>query len=302
MEREKRSPRQTGPRGGTASPHTPVAGERKGRGASRLAVYGALLGVLALSGCQDFFVYHPTRQQEQVLLSVASERGLEAWKPGGGERIGWYAPSKIPGEAQRVLIFHGNGGQAIDRIHYVRGFQGSVASGSWDVYILEYPGYGSRSGDPGEQAILKAASEAVEALLDKDPEKPVYLVGISLGSGVASQTAAAFSEAVPALLLITPFTSLEDAGAASFPRPLVRLILRDRYDSSAALARYRGRLAVLLAGEDRIVPSQLGEELYAGYDGPKRLWIQETAGHNTLDFSPLSPFWREVTRFLLEGA
>ncbi|HKK47831.1 MAG TPA: alpha/beta fold hydrolase, partial [Alkalispirochaeta sp.] len=152
----------------------------------------AVLGVATLSGCQDFFVYHPSRQQGRVLLSIAADRGLEPWMPEGAERIGWYAPSRNTGESQRVVIFHGNGGQAVDRIHYVRGFQGPAAEGSWNVYILEYPGYGSRPGNPGEEAILQAALEAVRALIEEEPEKPVYLVGTSLGSGVASHIAARF--------------------------------------------------------------------------------------------------------------
>lgn len=258
-----------------------------------------ILGGLLLSGCQDFFVYHPTKDDEETLLAVAKERNLDPWPRAEKERMGWHAPSPAGEEAKRVIIFHGNGGQAVDRDHYVRGFQGPRAGGSWEVYILEYPGYGSRPGNPSEAALLNAAREAVEYLLRESSEKPLYVVGTSLGSGVASRIASEYPDQIPALLLITPFTNIEDVGAATFPRFLVRAILKDRYDNEKALSQYTGRLGVLLAGDDRVVPTEIGRRLYEGYDGPKRLWIQPGAGHNTLDYGPYSEFWSEITRFLV---
>lgn len=269
-------------------------------------------GVLVLSGCQDLFVYHPATADEETLLVRAVENGLEPWPNAGDGRMGWYAPP--PGntapnnpappdstEPHRVIIFHGNGGQAVHRDHYVRGFQSAGAQGRWEVYILEYPGFGSRPGDPSEEALLSAAGEAVDFLLEADPDRPVYVVGESLGTGVASQVAAAYPQAVPAVFLITPFTNIVDVGARSAPRFLVRAVLRDRYDNEDALAAYSGRVGVLLAGRDTVVPTDLGQRLYEGYDGPKRLWMQEEAGHNNLDYDPGLPFWRELTEFLLGG-
>lgn len=259
----------------------------------------AILGGVTLSGCQNFFVYHPRSYDDATMRAVAEANDFLPWLGASGERIGWRAPGATA-EAHRVVIFHGNGGQAVDRGHYVRGFQGNRAEGSWSVYVLEYPGYGGRPGNPGEAAFIEAAREGMDQLLAEEATKPIYLVGTSLGSGVASQIASSYRRQVPALLLVTPFTTLEDAGAASFPRFLVRLILNDRYDNRAALSDYTGRLGVLVAGEDRLVPARLGRALFDGYSGDKRLWVQPQAGHNTLDFNPNARFWTEVTRFLID--
>ncbi len=281
---------------------------------------GAVLTVLAasllLTSCQDAFVYHPSTADEATLLEEASRKGMEPWPEAGENRMGWHAPPADTGDGvgsgdgadtagarpsapHRVIVFHGNGGQSVRRDHFVEGFQSPNTVGTWEVYILEYPGYGSRPGDPSEEVLVSAAADAVERLLAEDSSRPVYVVGESLGTGVASQVAAAYPEAVPAILLITPFTSIVDVGAARFPRFLVRAILKDRYDSEDALSRYDGRVGVLLAGEDSVVPTELGRRLYEGYDGPKQLWIRESAGHNNLDYSPSLPWWRELTEFLL---
>lgn len=277
------------------------------------AVMTIFTASLLLTACQDAFVYHPSTADEATLLEEASRKGMEPWPEAGENRMGWYAPPAEAGGAagtgaasgagspdpHRVIVFHGNGGQSVRRDHFLEGFQSSNTIGAWEVYLLEYPGYGSRPGDPSEEVLVSAAADAVERLLEDDPSRPVYVVGESLGTGVASQVAAAYPEAVPAVLLITPFTSIVDVGAARFPRFLVRAILKDRYDSEAALSRYEGRVGFLLAGEDSVVPTELGRRLYESYDGPKRLWIQESAGHNNLDYSPELPWWRELSAFLL---
>lgn len=269
------------------------------------AILLAAAAILLFSGCRNMIVYHPANDDEEVLLETAARKGLEPWPEAGEDRIGWYAPPPAPRSEQetqhRVLIFHGNGGQSVKRDHFASGFQGPQSMDSWEVYILEYPGYGSRPGKPSERALVSAAQDAVDRLIEADPSRPVYLVGESLGTAVASIVASEYPDAVPAVLLITPFTNIVDVGATMFPRFFVRAVLRDRYDSEAALAEYSGRVGVLLAGEDDLVTTELGQELYDGYHGEKRLWIQEEAGHNTLDYSPDSPWWREVTAFLLGG-
>jgi len=249
--------------------------------------------------------YAPPPPVEPPGMADASQRAAGASDGGDGRRAldgsgGGNDPGDAPsGKPHRVIVFHGNGGQSVDRNHFVRGFQSAGARGRWEVYLLEYPGFGSRPGRPSEEALVAAAEEAVAALLRADPDRPIYVVGESLGTGVASQIAAGNPEAVPAVLLITPFTNVIDVGARTAPRFLVRAVLRDRYENEQALSRYDGRLAVLLAGRDNVVPTDLGRRLYDGYDGPKRLWIQEEAGHTNLDYSPNSPFWDELTRFFL---
>ena len=246
------------------------------------------------------FVYYPGRATEAELLTRAAALGIEPWPAAGETRMGWRAPGAAPSDGRpnhRALVFHGNAGHSLDRAYFAGGLR-SVQAADWEVHLLEYPGYGSRPGRPSERAFVDAAVAAVDLLVADDPTRPVYLIGESIGSGVASQVAAARPDAVPAILLITPFTNLVDVGSARAPRILVQTLLRERYDSEAALASYRGRVGVLLAGRDEVIPVELGKLLYDGYAGVKRLWIQESAGHNTLDYTPGSPWWEDVTRYL----
>jgi uncharacterized protein len=110
--------------------------------------------------------------------------------------------------------------------------------------------------------------------------QPVILVGESLGTGVACGAASQRPESVRGLLLITPFDSLVAVAKKHYPWAPVSLILRDRYNSSSALHKFRGPLAVIVAEEDVVVPVDSAIRLFESYSGPKKLWRVPGSGHN----------------------
>lgn len=247
-----------------------------------------------LAALQRQLIYFPENAPEDTLLRIAAANGLQGWRGPGGELVGWQTPA-TGGESRRVVVFHGNAGHALYRQYFVDGFLADDPG--WQVFLFEYPGYGARPGSPSESLIKTAALDAVQALLAAD-RGPVLLVGESLGSGVASYLAGALPAQVSGLLLVTPFTSLTDVAARHYAFLPVRTLLSERYDSAQALGDYRGPVAFLIAADDEIVPAALGRALYDSYGGPKWLYEQPGAGHNTLDFDPAAPWWREALAFL----
>ncbi len=124
------------------------------------------------------------------------------------------------------------------------------------------------------------------------------LVRESIGSGVGAALAHRHPDEVAGLILLTPFNNLAD-GATHYYRIFpVRLILLDRFPSDEWLIDSHGPVAVVLGGHDEIILARFGWELYDGYAGPKRLWIQPEATHNTMEYIPGAPWWREVMEFL----
>lgn len=257
-----------------------------------LTYLGWMLYVMAM---QRRLIYYPQRASERELCDLAADYGLEPWRAATGEIIGWKSRETSD---RRVVVFHGNAGHALHRIYYVQGFQSVPDRPPWQVFLFEYPGYGARPGSPSEKIIKAAAAEAILEL----GEGSVYLVGESLGSGVATYLASRFPDRIKGIWLITPFTSLADVAAYHYPYLPVRLLLRERYPAARDLRAYHGPLAVLLAGRDEIVPARLGVRLYELHEGPKRLWVQEDRTHNTLDQHTGALWWRGVTQFWLESA
>ena len=253
------------------------------------------LGVLfMLTALQRHLIYFPSKAQADELSGLASRVGLQAWRDSNGAPIGWKSAGNHNAR-NRIMVFHGNAGYALDRNYFVAGLQ--TLKDEWEVFLFEYPGYGAREGTPSEANFQTTATQALQSLLATD-SRPVFIIGESLGSGVASYLAASFPQQVAGLLLVTPFSSLTDVAVHHYPFLPVRSLLSERYDSMEALSHYKGPVAFLLAGRDEVVTTELGQQLYDSYKGPKWLHVEAHAGHNTLPYDPGAPWWTEVSTFL----
>jgi hypothetical protein len=261
----------------------------------RIAPFILILGVLTmLATLQRHLIYFPSRAQADELSREAARIGLKAWHDGTGSAIGW-KPAGDRSARNRMLVFHGNAGYALHRDYFVAGFQ--ALGDEWEVFLFEYPGYGAREGTPSAATFKATAVQALESLLAVD-SRPIFVIGESLGSGIASYLAATFPEQVAGLLLVTPFSSLADVAAHHYPFLPVRTLLSERYDSVEALTHYRGPVAFLIAGRDEVVTTRLGQQLYDSYTGPRWLRVEARAGHNTLPYHPGAAWWGEVSKFL----
>lgn len=273
------------------------------RSSNLLLLGGLLLGgfvlvCLLLFLGQRRLMYFPDRMTEEAALRRAASIGMEPWRGADGRLRGWRTLHP-GGDAQAcLLVFHGNAGSALDRDYLARAFQGKGKGEGMaqavEVRMLEYPGYGCRPGEPGEATFLAAASEALDAL--KAEGLPVVILGESIGSGVASVLAGKRPRDVAGLILVTPYTSFRAVARHHYPF-FPSFLVRDPFEAARALRGFQGPVAFLVAGRDEVVPAPLGLTLHAGYGGPKRLWIEDRATHNTLDFDPARPLWEEILRF-----
>lgn len=231
---------------------------------------------------QRRMIYFPTRIAPAAVENLARQRGFQAWRNSRGEIVGWRLPAAGPATGA-VLIVHGNGGCALDRGY----FAGPIhAAAAVDVYVLEYPGYGARGGAPSQKSLLDAAEEAFDSI---PADRPVYIVGESLGTGVAAHLALKHDRKVAGLICFAPYDRLVSVGQAQMRIFPVSLLLWDRYDPAAWLSNYRGPVKIILAGADQVIPARFGRNLYDGYAGPKDLEIIPGAGHN--DIAEQSPEW-----------
>jgi hypothetical protein len=195
-----------------------------------------------------------------------------------------------------MLLMHGNAGEAQIRAMYLPLLEAS----GFDGVLLEYPGYGCRPGAPTEAALVADARAALALL--RTEGAPVFLLGESLGSGVAVQVAALAPTAVAGLLLVTPFARMTEVAARHYPIFPMGLLLRDRWNSLDAIRSYPGPVALLLAGRDEVVSVQQGKRLAGACPGPRRVWEVPLAGHNDLPLQPGQPPWSEVFAFLRDPA
>ena len=195
--------------------------------------------------------------------------GLTPWSD-GKQTIGFCREAT---NAQTIwLMMHGNGGQAADRDYVL-----PCLSENDSLYVVEYPGYGSREGSPSLQSINQAAREAYGLLLSRNPGKPVCVLGESLGSGPAC--ALAREKIAPdKIVLVVPFDNLASVASGHFAYLPVRLMLRDAWDNVESLRQYSGPIEIFGATDDTIIPVEHAKSLAAKI--PNASFRAIPGGHN----------------------
>ena len=243
-----------------------------------LALYLGLCALLYLQ--QRRLIYYP---QFTRVAPAQTDFALE--RPDAVLR-GWVVN---PGRQDAVLYFGGNA-EAVEgnREAFARGLP------SHTVYLVAYRGYGASDGEPSEAALLADALALHDDIATRHPNGRVAVVGRSLGSGVA--THAASERDIADLVLITPFDSLAAVARSHYPVFPVGLLLKDRYDSAAKLPRHRGRLLVLRAGQDAVVPPRHTDRLLAHSKGSVQVRNFPRASHDDLSSDPA--YWPAIRAFL----
>jgi pimeloyl-ACP methyl ester carboxylesterase len=189
-----------------------------------------------------------------------------------------------------VLITYGNATTATGCAHYADDIQKVAAL---DFFILEYPGYEDRPGKPTQKNLFNAASDAFQML---PTNRPVYLLGESLGSGVASYLAGTFSNRISGVLLISPYNRLTNVAQYQYPWLPCSLLMVDRFPSEKYLRGYHGKVGITVDGKDVVVPEKFGLRLYENYSGPKKLWEFPDGDHCQITMAQ-ADFWKEVVVF-----
>jgi uncharacterized protein len=195
----------------------------------------------------------------------------------GTRLVGWYLP---PATAQQgpfpaLLWFYGNG-ETIGAIWpIIRDFRPPHAA----LFVVDYPGYGASEGRTTEAGIYEAADLAYDELLKRpgvDPRR-IYVYGRSLGSAVATHTAA--THRVAGLILESPFTSARGMAVRHyriFPTFLVRL----RLDNVGRMPRIHCPTLIFHGTADMLVPITMGRDVATAAAGPVEFVMIEGAGHN----------------------
>ena len=209
-------------------------------------------------------------------VAAGGER-IELVMRDGTRVVGWFLPPKEAGRGPMpgLLWFYGNGETIAAIWPVIRDFRPPGAA----LLVVDYPGYGASGGTATEAGIYEAGALAYHALVNRpgvDPKR-IYAYGRSLGSAVATRTAADYPTA--GLILESPFTSARDMAARTyriFPLFLVRL----RLNNIDAIRSVRCPVLVFHGTADRLVPVDMGRRVAEAAPGQKEFVMIEGAGHN----------------------
>lgn len=230
---------------------------------TRIVAPAILVAALG-AGCDSIqrgALFHPTHHTR--------DNGLSRWVH-QGEVIGYAREVAAP---RNVWLFlHGNGGQAADRLYALSAFDDGDA-----VFILEYPGYGSRSGKPSRRSLDAAAREAYALLRERYPQSPICVGAESIGSGPAAMLARE-PDPPAKFTFVVPFDELKSVARGHVRFLPVGLLLAGTWDNVEAMKDYLGPVEVFGAAQDEVIPVQHARAL--ARELPQAQFHLIAGGHN----------------------
>lgn len=241
---------------------------------------------------QQSLIHHPSKYSLKELEKFSQQRpDLKFWPDKSDYRGIVAEPAGDKKILGTVVMFHGNAGSVIERIWYAD----SLVALGYRVILHEHPGYGARDGKLDEKNLVDDGAESVRFARIKYG-RPVYIIGESLGSGVAAGVLAnAESEGAA---LIVPWDRIANVAKKFYWYLPVDILLNEKYDSMENLKDFKGPLAVVMAENDEIIPPECGKNLYQSFAGKKKLWVSKGAGHNNWNTIATPDFWKDLMSFV----
>ena len=225
---------------------------------------------LLLFASQRSMIYQPQRSavkdpNESVMLKV----------PGATLQI-----TVRPHAGAKALIYFGGNAENVSFSlpEFSRGFPDRA------LFLMHYRGYEGSSGKPSEEAIQSDALALYDKVYVEYPH--IAVVGRSLGSGVAVRLASL--RPVTGLVLVTPYSSIQDIAENRFAYFPVRWLLMDKFESWRYAAAIKAPTLLLAAGNDEVIPLTSTQKLYHAFlPSVASLKILPYFGHNDISSSPV---------------
>lgn len=255
-----------------------------------LLLYILLLFIIFLF--QRKLIYFPETYSRDRQPHLISQFHLKPW-PDNENYRGYISLNAITQSKGTILIFHGNAGSAKDRFFYID----ALERFGYRVILIEYPGYGARTGHPSESVFIADGLQTA-LLAQKSFDGPFFLWGESLGAGAVSGIINTGQIKVKGIILMTPFDNLSNIAQHHYWFFLGKWIIRDKFNNIANLQNYSGNTAVILAEKDEIIPKQNTMRLYKSISGDKQIWKFAESGHNSVPVYPEAQWWSQVMAFV----
>lgn len=224
-----------------------------------------------------------------LLSGQESREWAERWKPyerlfpvGAGREAcilqGWMVErSGCP----LVVFYGGNAQDVADTVYSLKGLDGYAG------LTVNYRGYGNNPGAPGEKVMVSDALEILDRVVAETGRTfaDVVVIGQSMGSGVATQVAAA--RPVRNLVLLVPFDSAESVAEGMLPLFPVRWILKDTFRSDLFAPQVKCPVSIIAAERDEVIPVAHARRLSGLFPGLISYVELPEVKHNTFFTSPL---------------
>lgn len=233
---------------------------------------------------QGSFIFFPTSD----LHSDHREKYVEnvTIQSGSVSLGGWLVNPRLARE-KLIIYYGGNAEDIFQNIDEYRDIQAASL-------FVAYRGYGPSSGKPGQKELFEDSLAVVDEMVGRYKPDQLFLVGRSLGSGVACYVAS--QRDVQGVVLITPYDSIVNVARQRFWWLPVGLLLRHRFTSTDYVSLIPCPILILYGGLDLVVLPERTKNLLHHIKGEKDIQFLERADHSSIDMFP--EYWESILRFI----
>ncbi len=231
-----------------------------------------LILILSLiSGCNFDSTFFPLDERPEATTDVNQERIVLT--SGDGLRIDHILVKPAGTPKATIFAFHGSGSKAGNWAKLLN----PLVENGYQVFLMEYRGFGDSEGEAGHESVLADASRAFQYLLGREDvkDKKLVLLGQSYGGQLAIRIASEFPDDIEALVIEGTFTSFKNIAVHSTPwigKPFAWLVVSSPYNSASLIETIHVPTLIIHSREDDQVPFSMGKELYENAAGLKEFW------------------------------
>ncbi len=248
------------------------------------AIYSIIALIIYLR--QESFIFFPISARHTI---DPSNTKVEEYTLTNGDVTlnGWLIN---PQQIQHHLIIY-YGGNAEDVFHSINEF---LELDTTATLLVNYRGYGSSTGKASESSFFQDAIDIYEDVRSRYRPKQIYILGRSLGSGVATYIGS--KKEVHGIILVTPYDSLTHMARHSFPWLPTSLLLKHKFNSLEYVQHIKKPILIIYGGRDTIIPNKRTTNLIEHIQVPKEVHCIEEADHNSISLYP--DYWLHIVRFI----
>ena len=176
-----------------------------------------------------------------------------------------------------VLYFHGNSDNLTRWGTYALDF----TKRGYDIFILEYRGYGKSTGEPDEEKFYEDAQLTYNWASKNYLSNQIIIYGRSLGTGVASHLAV--DNDFRLLILETPFDNVETLFKMCSPGGFLPLPIKTKFPNDQHLKKIKQPIYIFLGTKDIVVPNSSTEKLRPLLKPSDKMITIEGGGHKNIN-------------------
>lgn len=192
---------------------------------------------------------------------------------------------KLPDSAVKkgaVIYFHGN----MDNIEYYAHFADNFTKYGYEVWMMDYPGYGKSTGVINEPILYTEADEVYKMVsAAKFPADSIIIYGKSLGTGIATHLASRRN--CKRLILESPYYSIPEVAATYAWMYPVDWMTEFKIPTHEHIQKVVAPITIFHGTEDATISYSNTEKLKPLLKPIDEIISIEGGGHNDLNDFPL---------------